>query len=144
MFYINMRAFNEGEQAEAYKKRKEEEKYNNYEKNQQRHMDVNYTNDGKSKAYNANTRGLDYDKDKKRDLTKAEKNGLDEKKALEHEKKMQDIAQKASEKTRREMQNRNNSKDFDRNYQIAIDATNRHLRRHPNNECGIFESVKFI
>ena len=144
MFYMNMRAFNEGEQADAYKKRKREEELNDWKSNRQRHTDVDYSKDGKSKVYNAATRSSDYDKDKGRNLTKAEKNGLDEKKALEHEKKMRDIAQKSSEITRKESENRNNSRDFDDEYRTAMDATNRHLRRHPKNECGIFESVKII
>ena len=149
MFYMNMRAFNEGEQAEAYKKRKVEERIKDYENNRPRSMHQMYSSDGKSKIYYAaSDRGIsDYDSDKGRVITKAEKNGLDEKRALKHVEKMKDNARKASEITRKEMKNRNNDERFDKYYQVAMDATAKHLRRHPESykeDCGIFESVEII
>ena len=131
----------EGAQAEAYKKRKMDEEYDAWENSKERKMHQNYSDTGNSKVYNAATdRGISsYDSTKGRSITKAEENGLDEKSALKHKKKMEDIAQKASEITRRESLRRDSiarksgkvyDKKFDNNYKIAMDATNRHIRRH--------------
>ena len=162
MFYMNMGVLNEGEQAEAYKRRKEEEKdkaiENKYGHERQKKMAVIGTADGRSKAYYANpSRGIkDYDADKHRIVSKAEKNGLDYEKASQHEKKMQDNALKASEITRREAERRNEiakasgklyDYKFDQMYPTVMDATAKHLRKHPEKlkeDCGIFESVEII
>ena len=131
----------EGAQAEAYKARKADEEFEKWENGKGRRMHQNYSNSGNSKVYNAATdRGFaSYDSNKKRSITKAEENGLDEKSALAHQRKMQNIAQRAANITEREANRRDANakksgkvydKKFDDNYQIAMDAANRHVRRH--------------
>ena len=131
----------EGAQVEAYKQKKKEELYNSLDKQDSRRMHEMYSKDGKSKVYNAaTTRGFaSYDANEGRSITKAEENGLDKKSALKHKNRMEDIAQQASEITRREAKRRDliakqsghvYDKNFDDNYKIAMDATNKHLRRH--------------
>lgn len=140
---------NEGISVDAYKAKKREERLNKFKDEKHRRMDVEYSKDGMSKVYKANTaRAIDYDAKNNRVITKAEKNGLSADEALKHEKKMKDIAHKASEITRREADRRNQiakssgkgtyDEDFDAEYQSVMDATNRHIRRHGNmskNEC---------
>lgn len=138
---------NEGAQADAYKSRKREERLSKYEDDKHRRMNVEYSKDGQSKVYHAQTGSLmDYDSKEGRIISKAEKNGLSKNKALKHEKKMRDIAHKASEITRKEADRRNviakssgkgnYDRDFDDNYQMVMDATNKHIRRHrTKHEC---------
>lgn len=69
---------------------------------------------------------------------------------------MQDNALKASEITRREAERRNDiakasgkpyDYKFDQMYPNVMDATAKHLRRHPEKlkeDCGIFESIELI
>ena len=128
MFYMNMRAFNEDEQADAYKKRKEEERLKR-EKEADDRAKRRYGSGSvgnKMTAQNPNHAKYKGDKEKnKSGITKifnSINGGIDD---IERKYDTNDILHRYS--------NINDDK---------YDAVNRHLRRH--NECGIFESVELI
>lgn len=151
MFYMNMRAFNEGEQAEKYKANKA------YEKAKERKEEL----DRQSKRYNSNTNWHKHAervaKEKGRDLTTDEKMNianqhyplgeLGEKDNYKADKSASDFNSKAfhARYGNPDLNNHIKARPMtDEEYRRATDAANRHDRRHPKNECGIFESVKFI
>lgn len=138
----------EGEQAEAYKKRKEEERYNNRNiksRNTYGYMNVGqgYKTKGKNKSHK------DYMNNKYNrvvDQTTAQ------------EKENNNRLHRSIEKAEREVKNRQilgkyNNKNFDgkdnkvligTDVRDAADAINRHERRHSKNESGIFSKIDFI
>ena len=130
MFYMNMRAFNEGEQAEAYKKRKAEEEAR--KENERKERDKRRYGSGsvgdRMTRYNPNH--YDYKGDKEKNI-----HGVD--------KMINSINGKIDDMDRKEIANEKLHRNSDI-YDDKYDAINRHLRRHPKNECGIFESVEII
>ena len=156
-FYMNFGAVNEGEQAEAYKKQKRRERYEQRQETKRERDMVPYSDDGHSKNWVANTgKGINnYDTEQKRFVSKAEKNGLSKEDAEKHEKKMMQNSRKGSEIAHKEAERRNNAAkkdgryyddDFDDKFKTAVDAANRHVRRHPEayKEFGIFAEACFI
>ena len=155
-FYMNFGAINEGEQADAYKKKKRMERREaRFDDNERKSRMAPFTNGDHHKIYTGNSYSH-YDADKGRAITKAEKNGLSKEEAMKHEEKMRKnaiegnkIAQK--EYSRRSEIARANGKgyyddEFDDQYAVAHGAINKHLRRHPEvkHECGIFSETCFI
>ena len=155
MFYMNMCILNEGEQAEAYKKRKSEEdieseRGKNYDRKNQLGINIydgrHYTYTPKPEKY-VDGKGWVY---------RAEENGVDHEKARQYAKKREYNAIKATNIAARELERRekdNDPKTFDgyrymyHNYDIAMDAVAKHLRKHPEKlkeDCGIFESIEII
>ena len=118
-YYMNMSSFNEGEQAEAHKKKKAEEKEDIAVNHVSRIRKLdNNTYGDKQTAHNPNR-----DKSKIKD---------DSKRFIKANK----------------MVDKNvDSEDYEWGYRAyAQDATNRHMRRHPKQyqECGIFSEVTFL
>lgn len=154
MFYMNMRAFNEGEQAEAYKKKKEEERRKSFDDqiNRANHRanqnsDNNFIHHAEKEAEKEGKTIFDIDIKRLEELKNHHKN--------DNHNNCAHTSQKVSKEADRRYENRdkdpNSYKNLNRNndislsnYRNANDAANRHDRRHPKNECGIFESVKFI
>lgn len=158
-FYMNMgaRILNEGDQAEAYKDKKREERRTQFQQSKRERDMVPYSDNGRDKNWVANT-GKDisnYNPDEKRFVSKAEKNGIDKESAKKHEEKMMQNSRKGSEIAHREAKRRDEAakkngksydEEFDDNFKSAVDAANRHIRRHPNayKECGIFSECYFV
>ena len=155
-FYMNMGILNEGEQAKAYKEKKREERIENRRNSKSRDM-IPYSDDGYLKNYYADTYGNYSDKEK-RFINKAERDGqgLSKEDAEKHNKKMIDNSRKGSEIAHREAKRRNDiakskgevyDHDYDKNFRHAVDAANRHVRRHPSSwheNCGIFEDCEIF
>ena len=156
-FYMNFGAINEGQQADAYKAKKRRERYEQRQETKRERDMIPYSDDGRSKNWVANTgKGINnYDVEQKRFISKAEKSGLSEEDAKKHERKMMQNSRKGSEIAHREADRRNAAAkkdgrtyddDFDANFKNAVDAANRHIRRHPEayKEEGIFAETCFI
>ena len=137
MFYMNMRAFNEGEQAERYKANKA------YEKAKARKEEL----DRDSRRYNSdisNWKKHDEKLDiahqhyplngKDSDNSKADKNASNFNSKAWH-------ARYGNPNPENTIKARPMT---DEEYKRATDSANRHDRRHTKNECGIFESVEII
>ena len=134
MFYMNMGVFNEGEQAEAYKRRKEEEKKKRekeIEERDKRRYDSGSVGD-KMTEHNPNHYNYKGNKEKNKStitkLCNAINGGIE------------DMDRKDEADYIASHYNANNGTSRSKDY--AYDAANKHLRKH--NECGIFESVVII
>ena len=160
-YYMNMSSFNEGEQAEAYKKKKADEK----------HEYINIPDERFDKRYD-NKRVRDMDSSEMLPNTKFDRHTYhttDDDKRLKDNKNMsaqqkQNHSDKmyknrtkafdmvAKDANRREFENYWNSysgnKDSNKHgySSPAVDAAARHMRRHPKQyqECGIFSEVTFL
>lgn len=154
MFYMNYGTFNEGEQADAYKAKKREERHTaRFQYKDREHGMQPYTDDGFKKNWVAGDRE-NWDPETKRNAYKAEKGGLSEKDAKKHSDKMKEISRKGSEIAHKHSENiakkygqfSDEADAFDHNFKSAVDAANRHVRRHPEayKEEGIFAEACFI
>lgn len=118
-YYMNMSSFNEGEQAESYKKRKANEEESKYDEEYERLMRRN--------SYNRKQRMYD-------------KPG-DAGKRLERDSKVEDMVDRKGLGF-----NVAGNFQYQVDRTNAKDAANRHMRRHPEQykECGIFSEVTFL
>ena len=155
MFYMNMRAFNEGEQAEAYKKRKEEEKARKEKESDDRAERRYKAEKGDDGRYNSWV-------DAGRKMTPQNPNyGIMHpiktyKGAMNDNKRADDIRNKTMQVKEKDKNGRpivyTSKKEYDyygtpKELMDYGDAINKHFRRHPEKlkeDCGIFESVEII
>ena len=130
-YYMNMSSFNEGEQAEAYKKRKEEEKTDKRIKDHERERRREYsTRDDVQFLKHANA------KEKKlgRELNEKEMRAL-----IKYEREHKSPGSYNSYVDSLPYKGEND-------YNRKKDAVNRHNRRHPDRKLGggIFSECSFI
>ena len=147
MFYMNMRAFNEGEQAEAYKKRKEDEKLDKQietEERAARRADCG--------IYRPNKNCKTGDKMTPQNPNYGIKHPIKTIKGKKADKKLEeDILNKTNNNPEyncyRSAGGNRSGRSVMIDYMNGNDAIKRHFRRHPEKlkeDCGIFESVEFI
>ena len=154
MFYMNMRAFNEGEQAEAYKKRKEEEKARKEKESDdraERRYKAEKIDDNSYRWVGAGHK-----------MTPQNPNygimhPIKTVKGVMNDNKRDDaIRDKTSQVKERDKNGRptiyTNKKEYEhhgtaKEIMDADNAIRKHFRRHPEKlkeDCGIFESVEII
>ena len=119
-YYMNMSSFNEGERAEAYKKKKISDEREEFNKNFNRAL--HRTGSG--------------DKFGDKNKTKTSDDENDKRMGEDFDRYMRS----------NDMVKKHNIYMYDTDGLNAIDATNRHIRRHPKQyqECGIFSEVTFL
>ena len=144
----------EGQQAEEYKKRKRDERMRaKFDDRPKRNMYA-YSDDGYHKNYVAADQ-KNYDPDIKRNPYKSEKEGgLSEKDAAKHSREMRAVSQKGSDIAHKHSKyiadkfgkHSDKADEFDNNFTVAVDAANKHVRRHPEQykEQGIFAECVLI
>lgn len=141
-FYMNMgtRVLNEGEQAEAYKKRKADEKAAQDQKEEERNSrryDPNNEYKIGSKSYISDEELLHPTKEIKEKYKKDFYNDMD------RNTKAHTIVSKDN---KQRYGHHHNAIRFTPNYMQRKDAVNKHIRHHPDayKECGIFAEAYFI
>lgn len=152
MFYMNMKAFNEGEQAEAYKKRKEEEKAKERKETDDRLK-------GRYRAFKDKDGHTGY-LEPGRKMTKQNpnfgiKHPIKSIKGAMEDNKFEDAVKNKTMQFDKEENGRKyykNKKEYDihgttLDVMNGSDAINRHFRRHPEKlkeNCGIFDCLEML
>ena len=135
MFYTNMGVFNEGKQAEEYKRRKEEERERQEDAIEERDWRRYSQHNLGDKMTPRNPNFASFAKDVKEKNTDELDTNLGS-----------HVLKGMSDDRKRRGKVYETLKDGP-HYRYSYDAVNKHLRRHPEKlkeDCGIFESIELV